>query len=236
MFGRREKMIEVYCDESRPEVILGSNSKDRYMVIGGIWVPYLYRQDIKDSINALKHKHQLYGEIKWNNVAPSKLEFYLELIDLFFDQPVRFRCIVVDGNDVDLPRYHDSDGELGFYKFYYQMLKHWIVSRENYWIYLDYKKNKQPDRLQGLKTNLNEYTLGSIKDVQAIQSDESVLIQLADVMIGAVGYRFHDLTSSKAKLQLIDRIEGRLEHPIAQTARNVTKFNVFNIDLNRGRF
>ncbi len=32
-------MIEVYCDESRPETIFGDESVDQYMVIGGIWFP-----------------------------------------------------------------------------------------------------------------------------------------------------------------------------------------------------
>ena len=33
---------------------------------------------------------------------------------------------VINKNDVDLYKYHQNDQELGFYKFYYQVLHHWI--------------------------------------------------------------------------------------------------------------
>ncbi|GAB6179935.1 hypothetical protein JCM14036_12540 [Desulfotomaculum defluvii] len=225
-------MIEVYCDESRPETLFSDNTRDKYMIIGGIWLPYTIRSDVKDEIKRLKQKHKLNGEIKWKNVSLNKLDFYTELIDMFFDEKsLRFRCIVVDSELVDLDTYHGSDGELGFYKFYYQLLKHWVDEREDYWIYLDHKKNKNPDRLKMLRRYLDGYAAGRINDVQAINSKESLLIQLADVLTGAVGYRFHELNTSEAKLHLIDRIENNLGHRIYKTAKSVRKFNVFKIEL-----
>lgn len=225
--------MEIYCDESRPEVIFGENSTDRYMVIGGIWIPHNSRQNIKEEIKQLKEKHRLYGEIKWRNVAPSKIDFYLELVDLFFNNPdLRFRCIVVDSFSVDLETYHDSDSELGFYKFYYQLLKHWIETGENYWIFLDHKKNKLPDRLHTLKRFLNRSTLGNVNEIQAIESKESLLIQLADVLMGAVGYKFHNKNTSEAKLRIVSKIEEHIGRPIQNgTYRNTHKFNIFWINL-----
>lgn len=227
-------MIEVYCDESRPEVIFGDKSKDRYMVIGGVWIPYSYRNDVKDKFKCLKSEYGVNGEVKWNNVSPSKLDFYLQIIDLFFQNPVQFRCIVVDSKRVDIHNYHDDDNELGFYKFYYQMLIHWLNEREDYWIYLDYKKNKLPNRLHTLKNILNNSTFSVVKSVQAIDSKQSVLIQMADLLIGAVGYKYHNLTGSEAKLKLIERIEENLGHKIGGTTKGTKKFNVFKIAL-RGR-
>lgn len=226
-------MIEVYCDESRPEVIYGQNSLDRYMVIGGIWIPRNARKNVKNEIKKLKEKHNLYGEIKWRNVSPSKIDFYLELVDLFFNTPeLRFRCIVVDSHNVDLEAYHESDSELGFYKFYYQLLKHWIGNWEEYWIFLDHKKNKLPDRLHTLERVLNNSTSGFIREVQAIESKESLLIQMADVLMGAVGYKIHDKATSDAKLSLISRIESNIGTPINRgTYRDAVKFNIFRINL-----
>lgn len=224
-------MIEVYCDESRPEVIYGEKSKDRYMILGGIWVPYDIREDIKNSIKQLKDKHNVYGEYKWNTVSPSKVDFFLELIDVFFLHPIRFRCIVVDGTTVNLSKYHDSDSELGFYKFYYQLLVHWLNSKETYWIYLDHKKNKLPDRLHTLERVLERSANANIGDVQAIESKQSLLIQLADVLIGAVGYKYHQLQSSNAKLSVVEYIEKKLGHEIYATPKSERKFNVFKINL-----
>ncbi|GIM45983.1 hypothetical protein DNHGIG_15320 [Collibacillus ludicampi] len=230
-------MIEVYCDESRPETIYGVNSPDRFMVLGGLWVPYDIREDVKNQIKNLKTKYDVYGEFKWNRVSPSRLEFYLKLIDLFFKNSIRFRCIVVDSHFVDIDTYHESDSELGFYKFYYQLLYHWIDSRETYWIYLDHRKNKLRNRLHKLEEVLDKAIirdtgqLNKIGDVQAIESKQSLLIQLTDILIGAVGYRMHRLNGSQAKLQVIERIESYLEHPIWPTPKSERKFNVFKIAL-----
>ncbi|QPA31639.1 DUF3800 domain-containing protein [Thermaerobacillus caldiproteolyticus] len=227
-------MIEVYCDESRPEALYGMKKIDNYMVIGGIWIPKVERDEIKQKIRYLKQKHQLFGEIKWKNVAPSKLEFFLELVDLFFEsQSLRFRCIVVDGNKVDINQYHNSDNELGFYKFYYQLLVHWLEPMNHYRIFLDFKKNKQSDRLHTLEKVLNNASFSFIEDVQAIESKHSLLIQLTDVLIGAVGYKYHNYQTSDAKLKLVETIEKRLGHPIQSTFKSAKKFNVFEIDLNR---
>ncbi|MBJ6362165.1 DUF3800 domain-containing protein [Paenibacillus sp. GCM10012307] len=227
-------MIEVYCDESRPELLYKKKETTaRYMVIGGVWISYLFREDLKANIKKLKERYNYKNEIKWKNVSPSMIDFYLELIDLFFKfDAIRFRCIVVDCEKVDLDKFHDSDSELGFYKFYYQLLKHWIDEREKYWIYLDYKKNKLPDRLHQLESVLEKTVPGKVQEIQAINSRDSLMIQLADVLIGAVGYKFHNCNTSKAKLKIIERLETYIEDEIQSTFKSERKFNVFKINLN----
>jgi hypothetical protein len=232
---RKSNIIEVYCDESRPELLSNNlnRNQDRYMVIGSIWIPGTIRVDLKNKIKELQNKHQVYGEIKWNNVSPSKIEFYQELIRLFFDtEQLRFRCIVVDSHAVDLKRYHDSDSELGFYKFYYQMLTHWINEHKYFWIYVDYKKNKVPDRIKTLQNVLwNSSRKGTVEIVQAINSKQSLMIQLADVLIGIVGYKYNSYKTSESKLSLIDIVEEEYNYKIQGTSRGSSKFNVFEIQL-----
>ena len=225
-------MIEVYCDESRPEVLYGDGSADKYMVIGGIWLPKEQRENIKSEVKALRDKHNVHGEIKWKNVSPSRLNFYVDLVKLFFStDSLRFRCIVVNSERVDLDYYHDSDSELGFYKFYYQLLYHWCEPLKDYWIFLDYKRNKESDRLHTLSDVLNNASFSFIKSVQAIESKESLLIQLADVLIGAVGYKYNNYDTSDAKLKILEVIERHIGHPIQRTYKTARKFNVFEIEL-----
>jgi hypothetical protein len=148
---------------------------------------------------------------------------------------LRFRCIVVERDKVDLVKYHQSDHELGFYKFYYQLIHHWIFDFNRYSIFLDYKKNKAKDRLHTLKKVLQNANLTSeILCVQALPSKESVLTQLADLLIGAVGYKFHSHLESAAKNSVITKIEDYLKHPIQKTKLVETKFNVFQINLGGG--
>jgi hypothetical protein len=225
-------MIEVYCDESRPETLYSENSKDKYMVIGGIWIPASERNKVKNKINYLKKIYGINNEVKWKNVSPSKEDFYLDLIDYFFsNRNIRFRCIVVDSSKVNMEIYHNSDSELGFYKFYYQVLNKWCEGNESYWIYLDYKSNKMGNRLHVLKDILNNATFSDIKEVQAINSSESVFIQMADILIGAVGYIFNGYSESNAKLNVIRRIEKYIDQPLQATTSTERKFNIFKIEL-----
>ncbi|MER3125623.1 DUF3800 domain-containing protein [Bacillus pumilus] len=223
-------MIEIYCDESRPDALSRQN-KDQYMIIGGVLIDKEKRNNFKRKVKRLQSEHEVFGEIKWRNVSPSKINFYLELVDLFFSESIRFKCIVVDTNKVKVDVYHNNDNELGFYKFYYQLLVTWFEQTQHYWIYLDHKKNKEVDRLQILNSVLNNASFSYIEKVQAIESRHSLMVQLADVLIGAVGYKYHNYNTSSAKLEVIERIEQHLEHPIRKTFKSAHKFNVFEIRL-----
>jgi len=228
--------FEIYCDESRHE-LLSSRPEGigRYVLIGGLWVPSELRGYLKQAIRRLREAHNTWGEIKWNCVSVPRLDFYRRLVALFFDNDVRFRCIVVEREKVNLVRYHQADHELGFYKFYYQLLHHWIKDFNEYAIFLDYKKNRVPDRLQTLRRVLSAANLTSkISCVQAIPSRESVLIQMADLFTGAVGYKLHEHSESCAKTEIIRKIEQQLGRPIQPTGPFETKFNVFFINLQGG--
>ena len=115
--------FEVYCDENYPDLFSSSHPKARYLMIGSLWLPSTLRKELKSNINELRKIHNAWGEIKWRKVSPSKLPFYEALIDLFiqYDSELRFRCIAIDNNDFD-QSWHNNDHELGFYKFYYQLL------------------------------------------------------------------------------------------------------------------
>lgn len=224
-------MLEIYCDESRPEALLKTKDKNRYMILGGLWLPNAERKKVKKEINRLREKHNVFGEFKWTKVCPSRIDFFLELVDYFFlNDKLRFRCIVVDCTKID-DAYFNDDHELGFYKFYYQLLYHWCEPRQDYWIFLDYKRNKQYDRLHVLERILNSKTSSHIKEIQAINSSESLIIQLVDVLIGAVGHKFNGYETSKAKSAVIDRIQKNIGDSIKETYCSEQKFNVFNIRL-----
>lgn len=225
-------MIEVYCDESRPETIFSQNSVDRYMIIGGIWVNRSERKKVKNKINYLKKKYEIHGEVKWTKVSPMSLEFYKEVLNYFFEnENLRFRCIVVDSHKLDLKKYHNSDGELGFYKFYYQLLNKWIEGNEVYRIYLDNKSNKDGNRLHELKSILNKVSFSSIESVLSVNSNESIFVEIVDILIGAVGYKYNNCGRSEAKNTLVEIIENNIGGPISGTAPTERKFNVFKIIL-----
>lgn len=236
-------IFDIYCDESRQDLLAQPNSTsehNRFCCIGGLMVPIETRQSIKNSIKDLQRKHNAYGELRWGTVSQNKLDFYFELIDLFFSLPqLTFRTIVIDATKVNNHVFNNSDHELGYYKFYYQLLTHWITPQNTYRIYTDQKTNRDRNRLNELQRILNLSTRqeNPIKIIQAIDSKESLILQLENIIMGAVGYRFNfgEEGASLAKMQIVSHIETYLGHKIAPTSASETKFNVFAIELREAR-
>jgi hypothetical protein len=230
--------IEVYCDESRPDLFASAHPPAQFMLIGSLWLQADHREQIKKTIHALRDKHKIGGEFKWQKVSPSRTLFYQELIDCFlsFGDVLRFRCIAVDHDKVNLVHYHDNDQELGFYKFYYQMLRHWLDDFNKYAVFCDCKRNRDPRRLAVLRQCLDASILSStVLRVQAIRSNESVLIQLADVLTGIAAARLNQsLRAGSAKELLVQTFENHMGHPIRHTRKAEQKYNVFVIDLQGG--
>lgn len=212
----------------------GGTKRYRYMLIGSLWVPTAKRHQHQLAILALREKYNIWGEMKWRKISPSSQSFYLELVDLYLNahDQLRFRCIIVDSAAVDM-QLHGSDGELGFYKFYYQVLRHWLLANHGYRIFCDLKSNRDKKRIGTLHTVLsNAQRAATIHDVQALPSSEVVLMQLCDVLLGAANARFnHNGATSPAKQAILDRIERGLGHQLQPTYASEQKYNVFKIRL-----
>src|ERR1700688_3493982 len=101
--------FEIYCDESRQDLIEKKLS-NQYLMIGSLWLPIDIRKEIKKRITELRAHYLVWSEIKWVKVSPSKKDFYLELIDSFisYKERLRFRCIAVESCKVDLG-WHNND-------------------------------------------------------------------------------------------------------------------------------
>lgn len=206
-------------------------------MIGSLWLPAEQRNELKQKINILRENHNTHGEIKWSKISPSRVAFYLGLVDLFFDYEdnLRFRCIAVDRTELNMSL-HDNDGELGFYKFYYQLLHHWVLDFNEYRFFCDAKSNRDLSRLGILKRCLSKANLSAtVSDVQFLPSHEVVLIQLCDMLLGAASSRINKTTgASTAKQAVLKQIEHRLGHPLAATVWSEKKFNIFKIRLQGG--
>nr|WP_315399311.1 DUF3800 domain-containing protein [uncultured Duganella sp.] len=229
--------FEVYCDEANPDVLTSEAPRARYLMIGSLWIPAELREELKGKIYALRQQHLTWGEIKWTKVSASKSDFYIELVNLFmgYGEHVRFRCIAVDREQINLAL-HDNDGELGFYKFYYQLLHHWILDFNQYQIYCDAKCNRDLKRLPVLAKCLSRASLtSSIERVQSLPSSEVVLIQLCDLLLGAASSRVNGtLGKNTAKAALVKHLESALGHALRPTPKAEEKFNIFKIRLQGG--
>jgi len=106
--------FEIYCDESGLEA-LSHKEAHLYTAIGGIWMPAEYRDIFKEHMNAIRLKHNVYGELKWNKVSPKFYKLYEDIIDYFFQtEQLRFRTILVEADKVNNYVFNNKDIELGF--------------------------------------------------------------------------------------------------------------------------
>jgi hypothetical protein len=176
--------------------------------------------------------------VKWSKTSRVCLKSYKQLVDFFFDEEaLRFRVIVVNQNKLDLKKYHDGDWELGFYKFYYEMLIKWIEEGNEYLILLDFKTNKGADRHKTLKTVIENKMKGKavIKDLTIIDSSQTPLSQLCDLLTGAVAADWCGLTPGRPKADLATYIATKCGYSCLQIESTLpepcSKFNIFNIRL-----
>lgn len=229
--------FEVYCDENHPELFTSKKPTAEYLMIGSLWLPGQLRDDVKTKIWQLRKQYGIWGEIKWRKVSNRSLAFYKAVIDLFesYGEQLRFRCIAVNHREFD-SNWCQSDNELGFYKFYYQVLHHWILDFNSYRVFCDVKSNRELTRLHVLKDCLSNANLtANIPDIQALPSQQVALIQLTDLLLGIASSRLNNSLREKSpKTQLVEYLEQKLNRQIAPTNRTENKFNVFKINLQGG--
>lgn len=228
--------FEVYCDESGLEALTRKDAH-LYTGIGGVWFPSEHRAHFKEHMSLIKKKHNIQGELKWKKLSPKYFDLYKDVVDFFFlTGYLRFRIVLIEASKVDNIKFNNEDAELGFYKFYYQLLHHWIFDFNTYNVFLDLKINRNKGRLNELKKVLDLSNLTSdVKQVQGLHSDQSLGIQLADILTGIVTTKFNKEAKGQAKLGIIQYIEDKyLGKPIAPSSKWEEKLNVFKINLKGG--
>ena len=199
------KLYNIYCDESCHL----ANDHKRYMFLSNISCSYPQCKRHTERIKELKKKYKFYAEIKWTNVSKSKLSFYLELVKYFFDTDLRFRAIWVDKESL---AYKDSESfEDLYYKMYYRLLNCKIDTASKYNVYLDIKDTWSAQKAKRLGEILNTQ-YGVFNKVQTMRSDECVLLQLSDFLMGAIAYQKNqDDKNSDAKIRVLNEIQEHIK-------------------------
>jgi len=224
-------MINIYCDESCHL----PNDNSSIMVIGGISCPSAKVHEVTEQIYKVKRNHRVYkfAEIKWTKVSLSKLPMYKALVDVFFDNAfLHFRGVIATGKkDLSLERFNLTFDDW-YQRIYYLVLREMVCVGNEYAVYVDIKDSKGSEKIEKLKEVLNhtlfDFYGDTIKRIQLVRSDQIQVLQLADLIIGAVCYANRGLTSSPAKLELIDYIQERSGRPLLySTPKSEEKFNLF---------
>lgn len=186
-------------------------------------------------IKALKKQYGLAPdfEIKWVKVSPAQLDFYRALLDLFFDEPLlHFRGLVVpDKAKLEHERFKQDHNEF-YYKMWYQLLNRLIHPDDRYRIFLDIKDTQgqvKLIKLHDILCNANyDFDRDIIQSIELVHSHHVPLLQLADLLIGALSYVHRGLQESPAKLALVAHIRYRTGLRLEQSSLvRAEKFNLF---------
>ena len=224
------KTFNIYCDESTHLIHDGHP----YMLLGYTSIAYPQIRIAKASINAIKSKYNYTEELKWTNVHDSTYKVYAELIDWFFMNDIEFRAVIVDKSQIDESRPDYSFNDF-YFRMYFQLLHTKVDFANTYNVYMDIKDTCSSEKLEKLKEIMSYNS--SIGRFQFIRSHESVFIQLADVLIGAINYNLRkergDVSGNViAKLKLIDKIKKHSNISLNKTSPlSRKKFNLFFISL-----
>lgn len=205
------------------------------MTLGAIYCPTSSVHEINAAVRQIKAEHSFNprAEVKWTKVSAAGVPLYSALLEYFFAQDeLHFRGLVIP--DKSKLR-HESFGQTHdewYYKMYFEMLKAVLSPADCYRIYLDVKDTRSANRVaklqQVLSNSMYDFSSSIIERVQTVRSDEVELLQLADLMIGALSYTHRGLMGNKGKEKAIDLIKARTHLNLMQsTLPRANKFNLF---------
>ncbi len=224
------KTFNIYCDESTHLI----HDNHPYMVLGYVSVAYPQIRLAKSEILAIKKKYDYTEELKWTNVHEATYRVYSELIDWFFMNDIEFRAVVVDKSQIDESRVDYTFNDF-YFRMYFQLLHTKVDFENTYNVYLDIKDTCSYEKLAKLRQIMTYNS--SIGRFQFIRSHESVFIQLADVLMGAINYNLRiekgEIEGKViAKRKLIDKIKKHSSISLnTTTPLSRKKFNLFFISL-----
>lgn len=233
IFGQMP-LLHAFCDESHIDT-------HQYRVQGGIWVPEEGMRVVRASLRALRSEYPNVGEFKWTYVGGQKPHVaYSEFVEMFFSGPasrfLSFKCIVIPRSADPSSALGKIGRDLGFYKAYYTFLLHRLEPGFDYHIRLDRKPSPRPEPEAELRQCLNsagarEPIPWKVFSCRPVRSQTEDLVQMADVLCGALGWAWNGKKSeAAAKPILADQIRHALgweKLEEKETYRHASKFNVW---------
>lgn len=223
-----------YCDESCHLPNDGNN----IMVLGGIWCPKKRVREINDRIREIKKKYEITHEMKWVKISSSKKDAYVDLVKFFFDtEELHFRVLVVDNKEALNHETFQQTHDDWYYKMYFNMIKTVLNPKDQYNIYFDIKDTKSKTKIKKLREVLSnskyDFSHSMISNMQVIRSHEVEIMQIVDVLTGAMAYTSRGLSSVEAKNEIVSIIKNRSGYQLTKNSLyRENKFNIFFLQLN----
>ena len=222
--------INIYCDESNHLEADGIPT----MVLGSVYAPIEKVKSANKRIREIKEKYNIKAttEIKWIKVSKNKIAFYLDVIDYFFDNDdLHFRAIIVNKESLDHKTFNQTHDEF-YYKMYFELLSKILDPQNKYFIYLDIKDTQGGNKVKKLRevlcNNMYDFDGTIIQRIQQVRSHEVEVLQLTDLLIGAMQFLNRTDVKSEAKKTIVERMKSRSGYDLLKsTLVREPKTNIF---------
>ncbi|HEX2057682.1 MAG TPA: DUF3800 domain-containing protein [Actinomycetota bacterium] len=184
-----------FFDESGVLGRAGGDQRDAYFGVGMIKCREPYY--LTEALRILRDKRHYYKELKWSEVIKKNVPIYERMVNEYFatasPQTGMFSALVVEASKVNLRRHHGGSPWKAYEWFAAQLLKATMGPSEVLTVLADELSTPANVHFEvDLKRQINDdFQRLAIADVARIRSSGSDIIQMADVLLGAVLYDFH---------------------------------------------
>lgn len=211
--------IQVFADES------GMNGVP-FMLIGGIWVERSSGVRLRENLMEICTRHEYFSEVKWERIRKYKLGCIYALLDAFLQcDGAQFESIVIEKMLVDWQGDHGGDKDLGFYRYYSLLLANRMQAAHEYEVTVDSHNSRSKTPLIDLLVQTNTLVarqhgtqpLPPLRRIAAQDSRHEPLVQLADLLLGAVSASYQPRHANPGKSGVIEYLcRGLGRHSLAQ--------------------
>lgn len=222
------KSYNIYCDESCHLL----NDQSKVFTLGGVWADQEATPQILEDLRKIKTAHNLSTkfEAKWIKVSKAKQDYYCDVVRYFFEnENLHFRAIVVpDKTLLDHSKFN-QDHDTWYYKMFYLLISVLLKPDFHYNLYLDIKDTKSNLKVSELKRILNIANNDDFPIVKAqqVRSHEVEIMQITDLLLGALSYNHRGLNENEGKTKVIEAIETSIgKTTLNSSSVDEDKFNV----------
>jgi hypothetical protein len=217
------------------------------MVFGGVIAAIENLASFNRAMAVWRAQTNMTKELKWTRVSKGRYAEYASLVDLFFERitsrRVHFKALILDTHDRAFHVFSGGDKEAGLYKFYYQFLLRNFASYPRFYqcgmrVFVDERTAiDNPLGLlhvilnQGFRKRFYFTQRNPVESIEPIDSKQSQLLQVADVIMGAIGFQNNGMherpDANTAKVDLAKYIARKaglrdLTKPTAYTRANLS--------------
>lgn len=172
------------------------------MVLGAMFVSEDVHAIIEGHFRAIRGNKLARATMKWEKVSDLYYREYRDSALLIarhgYMGRFEYHSMILDTSKFDHDTYNEGDEELGYYKFFFNLLK-WRMRHEGceYFVTMDRRTNRQKDRLMKLRSYLNDHLFTwwwyePVREIVPRSCKDVLFLQLTDILTGAVAFHAND--------------------------------------------